>query len=138
LGVDVIAGFPSESEAEFSRLCESLMEMPITYLHAFGFSARPGTPAAEMSVKIDEHTIRERVNKLREIGAMKRDEFYKSQLGRIMEVVPQKPRDGETWVTAVSDNYIKLKVKRADIPSGEQMHVKLSYDPSKGYVGMVF
>ena len=136
LGVDVIAGFPGETEADFGRLREALMVLPITYLHAFGFSARPGTTASEMPDKVEESIIKERVKKLREIGSIKRAEFLKSQIGRVMEVISQKPGYQDDWVTAVSDNYIKLKIKSTDIINGKPLRSELGYDPSIGYVGV--
>src|SRR5439155_24222736 len=69
LGADIIAGFPTETEAMFSRSLDLVEECGITHLHVFPFSPRPGTPAARMP-QVARQVIKERAARLREKGAV--------------------------------------------------------------------
>src|SRR5205085_2368754 len=60
IGADVMVGFPGETDAEFESTRKMVQELPFTYLHVFTYSARPGTPAADMSKQVPVHVARER------------------------------------------------------------------------------
>ena len=66
-GADIIAGFPTESEAMFARSLDLVDECGLTHLHVFPFSARPGTPAARMP-QVDRAVVKERARRLRDKG----------------------------------------------------------------------
>ncbi len=65
LGADIIAGFPTETEAMFQRSLDLVAECGLTFLHVFPYSPRPGTPAARMP-QVEGELIRERAKRLRE------------------------------------------------------------------------
>ncbi|HHE46648.1 MAG TPA: radical SAM protein, partial [Bacteroidetes bacterium] len=136
LGVDVIAGFPGETADEFNRLADKIEGLPITYLHPFGFSARPGTPAAKMPDRTAHDIVRARVSRLTGIGERKRAEFAEMQSGRILRVIPDRPRPDRNWTTAVSDNYIKLRMNVHGVQAGCLQWVKMKQDPIAGPVGI--
>jgi threonylcarbamoyladenosine tRNA methylthiotransferase MtaB len=69
VGVDVMAGFPGETESAFSDTLHLIEESPIAYLHVFPYSRRPGTPAAAMSEQVPEEVKRRRAERLRAVGA---------------------------------------------------------------------
>ena len=71
IGADVMTGFPGETDAEFEATREMIEDLPFTYLHVFTYSARPGTPAAEMPNQVPVHVARERNRILRELAAEK-------------------------------------------------------------------
>ncbi|MBI4891246.1 MAG: tRNA (N(6)-L-threonylcarbamoyladenosine(37)-C(2))-methylthiotransferase MtaB, partial [Acidobacteria bacterium] len=73
-GADVMTGFPGETEAEFRETYEFVERMPLTYLHVFTYSERPGTPAAE-GAQVPHQVRKERTRALRELGARKNLEF---------------------------------------------------------------
>src|SRR5208283_5719016 len=60
IGADVMAGFPGETNAEFDATCRLVEDLPLTYLHVFTYSARPGTPAAALQNQLPVHVARER------------------------------------------------------------------------------
>src|SRR6185437_11942341 len=66
IGADVMVGFPGETDSEFEETRSLVEELPFTYLHVFTFSARPGTPAANMPNQVPIHVARERNRILRE------------------------------------------------------------------------
>ncbi len=89
-GADLIAGFPTETDEMFERSCEIVAECGLTYLHVFPFSPRPGTPAARMP-QVERPTVKARANRLREIGDSNLREFLRSQEGRELEVLVERP-----------------------------------------------
>ena len=137
VGIDLIAGFPGETDRDFSNLVAKLEDLPTTYLHAFTFSPRPGTQAANLKSNTDSHVVRQRVKRLRDIGERKRTNFMASQLNKVLEVIPERSLDEAIWVKAVSDNYIKLYLKSEDVKEGKPIAVRLCYDTEIGYFGIL-
>ena len=81
LGADLIAGFPTETEAAFEQSLDLVDACDIAFLHVFPFSARPGTPAARMP-QLDRNMIKERAARLRNAGATALKRHFKQHLGR--------------------------------------------------------
>ena len=108
IGLDVIAGFPGESEAEFEQTCALLRELPISHLHVFPFSRRPGTPAATMPDQVAATVIKERAARLREIGAARAAAFAERFIGREMTVVVEGGGKGEER-RGLSGNYLNVR-----------------------------
>jgi threonylcarbamoyladenosine tRNA methylthiotransferase MtaB len=86
IGTDIIVGFPGETDERFDRTARLLRELPISYVHVFSFSPRPGTAAATMPDQVSPETKRRRSNRLIEIGAAKKRSFARDRIGT-MEVV---------------------------------------------------
>lgn len=95
IGVDLLVGFPGETEEDFARTREFCLSFPVTYGHVFPFSPRPGTPAATMPGQVGEKMKKERAKILREILAGRKQSFLEriSSLPR-MCVVPETGRKG--------------------------------------------
>jgi threonylcarbamoyladenosine tRNA methylthiotransferase MtaB len=94
-GADVIAGFPTETEAHFADSLALVEECGLTWLHVFPYSARPGTPAARMPA-LDGATVRERAARLRAAGEAAVARHLAAQVGREHEVLMEAPRMGRT------------------------------------------
>ena len=75
IGVDTLIGFPGESESAFENTYELVRKLPISYLHVFPFSARPGTRAAKLPGKINPGIIKKRCERMRTLGNEKTDEI---------------------------------------------------------------
>ena len=101
VGADVMTGFPGESEQEFEESRAFIESLPFTYLHVFTYSARPGTPAADVADQVPIEIRKRRTHLLRDLGQRKNLEFRRSMLGRTLSVVTIE--DG-----ALSDNYLKI------------------------------
>jgi len=82
-----MVGFPGETKAEFEETRRIVEDLPLTYLHVFTFSARPGTPAASMPNQVPVNVARERNRVLRELGAEKKLAFMHSFIGRAVEAI---------------------------------------------------
>jgi threonylcarbamoyladenosine tRNA methylthiotransferase MtaB len=95
LGADIIAGFPTETEALFRETQDFLRDQSLPYLHVFPYSERPGTPAARMPA-IPVAVRRERAARLRETGAQAAAAFHLSLVGREAQVLTEKPGTGHT------------------------------------------
>jgi threonylcarbamoyladenosine tRNA methylthiotransferase MtaB len=95
LGADLIAGFPTETEALFRETLDFLRGQSLPYLHVFPYSERPGTPAARMpAVPVAER--RARAARLRELGAQAAAAFHAGLVGREAQVLTEKPGTGHT------------------------------------------
>jgi threonylcarbamoyladenosine tRNA methylthiotransferase MtaB len=105
IGSDVIVGFPGESDQDFERLCDYLPRSPLTHLHVFPYSDRPGTAAAAMTGKVHGAVIRERASRVREIGRRLSHRFHESQLGTI-----HRGLTIEDGTLAVTGNYLKVRI----------------------------
>jgi len=75
IGADVLTGFPGETEGQFRNTLQLLEGLPVSYLHVFPFSARPGTPAATFQGQIQGPELRRRAQILHDLGRSKRREF---------------------------------------------------------------
>ena len=108
IGVDVIVGFPGETDELFLETYNYLNELDISYLHVFTYSERPNTEAAEME-NVVPHNIRAKRSKmLRGLSAKKRRAFYESQLGKILTVLFEN-ENKEGYIHGFTENYVKVK-----------------------------
>ena len=105
IGTDIIVGFPGERDDDVERLERYLEGSPITHLHVFPFSARPGTVAATLAPRVERTVARERATRLRAVGRMLTARFEASQVGRSCEGITLK--DGSVVLT---DNFLKVAV----------------------------
>jgi len=123
LGVDVIAGFPGETDAAFAATRALLEALPITYLHAFAYSPRPGTPAAAMPDPVPEALRRARVHALRELDARLRRRFRERLRGTRSEVLVERLRDGE--FEGLTPEYVRVRGRRAGVAPHDRIEVVL-------------
>ena len=109
IGADVMVGFPGESAAEFEQTRATVEELPFTYLHVFTYSARPGTPAAELPEQVPGPVAQERNRILRELAAQKKLAFQRTFVGKTLQAITLSAFDGER-TEALTDNYLKLRL----------------------------
>ena len=105
IGTDLIVGFPGEREDEAEHTARTLERLPLSYLHVFPYSDRPGTQAVSMSGKIDGAAIKSRAERLRGIGRCLVSRFVESQVGQVR---PGLTLDDGTLV--LTDNFLKVQV----------------------------
>lgn len=94
-GADLIAGFPTETEAMFQDTLDIVDECGLTYLHVFPFSPRPGTPAARMP-QVASATVKARAARLRAKGDARLQQFLSEQIGCTVDVLMERPNIGRT------------------------------------------
>jgi threonylcarbamoyladenosine tRNA methylthiotransferase MtaB len=94
-GADIIAGFPTETEAHFDASLRLVEDCDLTWLHVFPYSPRKGTPAARMPA-VDKPTIKDRAKRLRAAGALAVSRHLAAQVGQTHNVLMENPRMGRT------------------------------------------
>ena len=108
IGVDVIVGFPGETDDIFLETYEFLNTMDISYLHVFSYSERPNTVAATMDGKVPKNVRSKRSKMLRGLSAKKRRAFYESQLETVQSVLFES-ENKEGYIHGFTRNYVKVK-----------------------------
>jgi threonylcarbamoyladenosine tRNA methylthiotransferase MtaB len=117
IGTDIITSTPAEDEASFTRTLEFVRSMPFSYLHAFTYSPRPGTP---MALEKRGPNPRERTKTLREVGANKSLEYRKRFVGSTREaVVLSKTR-------VLTDNYVDVRIHATDAAIRSLMRIEIT------------
>ncbi|MFY9245052.1 MAG: tRNA (N(6)-L-threonylcarbamoyladenosine(37)-C(2))-methylthiotransferase MtaB, partial [Roseicyclus sp.] len=94
-GADIIAGFPTETEAAFENSLKLVEDCGLTWLHVFPYSPRPGTPAARMP-QVAGAAIKDRAARLRDIGAAAVAAHLATQQGKTHRILMENPRMGRT------------------------------------------
>ncbi len=108
IGVDVLVGFPGETERDFLQTYELVERLPVSYLHVFPYSKRPGTPAAKMARQVPQKIKEERVAVLRKLDHKKRTGFYGSRLGLVHPVLVESEKSANGLAKGFTDNYIPV------------------------------
>jgi len=119
VGSDIIVGFPGETAAHFTEMRTVLEDLPLTHLHVFPYSDRPGTEASRIYPKVDGIEVRERGRDVRAIGDRMMRRFKASQVGRTLRALTVD--DGRSVVT---ENYLKLGLD-APRPRNERIDVRV-------------
>ena len=107
IGVDVIVGFPSESERDFLKTYELLSQADISYLHVFTYSERPNTDALKVSPVVPQKERSRRSKILHTLSSQKKESFYDDHRGRTMPVLFEKYDAG--ILSGMTDNYIRVE-----------------------------
>ena len=105
IGSDIIVGFPGETDDDVDQLAGYLERSPLTHLHVFPYSDRPGTPASTMTRKVDGAVVRDRGRRIRDIGRALSERFRASQVGTTHRALTLE--DGSL---AVTENYLKVRI----------------------------
>jgi threonylcarbamoyladenosine tRNA methylthiotransferase MtaB len=115
IGVDIMTGFPGEDEAAFRNTLNLIEDLPVTYLHVFPYSKRPGTSAAVMAGQVGEGVKKERAETLRQLGAWKKGAFARLFVGTEMTVLIEG-REGKKKenMQGLTDNYLTVVIDRGD------------------------
>lgn len=114
IGLDVIVGFPGETEEEFRELEEALATVPFSYLHVFAYSPRPGTRAS-FGPPVGSQQVKERSRRLRQLAASKREAFAAAMVGAKLDVLVEKRREPlQGRLMGLTDNYMRVYMDGTD------------------------
>ena len=108
IGVDVIVGFPGETDEIFLETYNFLNELDISYLHVFSYSERPNTAAIDFEGVVPKKTRAKRSKMLRGLSAKMRRAFYESQLRNTLTVLFES-ENKEGYINGFTENYVKVK-----------------------------
>jgi threonylcarbamoyladenosine tRNA methylthiotransferase MtaB len=125
-GADIIAGFPTETEAMFANTLDIVTAAGLTYLHVFPYSPREGTPAARMP-QVSRKTARERAEILRQAGSVQLEKLCASRVGKIENVLVERHGLGR------SEQFVPVAVH--DAQPGELLTVRVTGVETDGLVG---
>ena len=115
IGSDIIAGFPGETEEDFTITYNNLSSIPLSRMHIFPYSRRKGTIADKMSNQIDEKTKKIRSNVLQNISDKKLKQFFENNINTTNEIIIERQRDKKTGLLkGVTKNYINVLIDDKD------------------------
>ncbi len=113
IGADVMAGFPGETDADFEETRRMIDDLPLTYLHVFTYSPRPGTPAAAMVNQVPVHVARERHQILRELASEKKLAFMQAFVDKPVQAITLNSTFSSLsgdFTEALTDNFLKMRL----------------------------
>ena len=110
IGVDVIVGFPGETEKHFENTYNFLESLKISYLHVFSYSERSNTDAVNLPGKVDVRDRKRRSELLRNLSGKKRFDFYSGYTGTVQKVLFETQKSDD-MIEGFTTNYIKVKTK---------------------------
>ncbi len=110
IGADVITGFPGETDVHFRETAAFLADLPLSYLHVFTYSERPGTPAESMDGAVDPRIRHERSALLRDLGRRKRSSFAARFVGKTLPVLLEH-RGGHGRIIGLTSNYLRVGIR---------------------------
>jgi threonylcarbamoyladenosine tRNA methylthiotransferase MtaB len=119
IGADVMVGFPGETDEDFRETYRLIQESPLTYLHVFPFSSRPGTVAAGLAYPVPAHVSRFRAKTLRVLIAEKNEAFRRTLVGQEIEVLTLEDS------SAISSNFVRISVP-SSLPVNQWTRVVVS------------
>ncbi|MDR0882174.1 MAG: MiaB/RimO family radical SAM methylthiotransferase [Candidatus Adiutrix sp.] len=129
VGVDIMAGFPGENEADFQATYDLLSALPLSYFHVFPYSPRPGTRAATFPGQVPEPLKQSRARELKQLSQLKRRAFAEANLGQtqtgLVENTPHRPSGR---LKALTGNYLAALLPEglSRLPAGALLPVRLS------------
>lgn len=126
IGCDIIAGFPGETEEDFSITLENIKSLPLSKVHVFPYSKRKGTVAFSMPAQISDAVKKERVSLIQEVSDQKLFKFFEKNLNTGNEVIIEKKRDKKTGLLkGVTKNYINVLVDGDEMLKDSSCTIKL-------------
>jgi len=135
-GSDIITGFPGEGPAQFENTCRFLADSPLSYLHVFPFSARPGTPASRLPERVGDAEKKERVSRLRALDGELRARFRRAHLGKRIPVLFEK-RFAGNLLAGHAANYLDVYAAADESLAGTLQDVMITQLHPAGVVGEV-
>lgn len=136
IGVDVITGFPGETEEEFLTTYNFLNELDISYLHVFTYSERPNTAAIEMDGVVPMNERQKRSKMLRTLSEKKRRHFYNQHIGQTYQVLFEEDIENG-MMHGFTENYIRVGAKYDPLLINEIKEVELSEVNPSGHVDVI-
>jgi threonylcarbamoyladenosine tRNA methylthiotransferase MtaB len=136
LGADVIVGFPGESDEDFAATEALVREAPLTYLHVFSYSARPGTDAAELDEAVPSPVIKARVAQLRGLAAAKGAAFRKRYVGRVLSAVTLEDRRQDGSLRALTGNFFEVALPAGSVAGNRLVDVRVLATDASGARGV--
>jgi threonylcarbamoyladenosine tRNA methylthiotransferase MtaB len=127
IGMDLIAGFPGETEFHHMETMRLVEDLPIAFLHVFPFSERPNAPASKFEHQVPHDERKRRARELIDLGKKKKAAFLHEQVGTTVDaIVITKQPAAEGMIRAVTDNYMTVRAEAREGLYGKRIRVRIS------------
>ena len=137
IGLDTLVGFPGEDESMFNHTLELIESLPISYLHIFPYSRRPGTLAEKMPNQVLSDIKDERAARLRELDHKKRTAFYNQQVGTVHRVLAEGGNNRFKMMKGFSENYVPIYFQAPPALVNKIVKVKVKRVMDKNIFGVM-
>jgi threonylcarbamoyladenosine tRNA methylthiotransferase MtaB len=134
IGADVMVGFPTETDEDHASTVQLLDAAPMTYLHVFPYSRRPGTTSANLQPAVHGEIARQRGKELRDISVRKNLEFRSSFVGRDLSVITLAQDPNES-AQALSTNYLKIEISKGYVEANQILSAAITGLTAEGLRG---
>ena len=129
IGTDIIAGFPGETDDDFKKTFDCLTDLPITYLHPFTYSPRPGSKAEVLGDQVPGDVKKRRTRSLKRLSRDKNAAFRGRHVGRQMLVLVERDERTGICTNGLTDNYLRVELQPAHDTQGlQRVQIKASND----------
>jgi len=135
LGCDIMAGFPGETEEDFSSSLRLLKELPFTYAHVFGYSPRKQTDAFRLAGAVLPAVKKERVEKLKSVSAEKNLRFRKSLVGKTVEVLAENRHGADGFLRGKTAEFINAEFEGNETFPGKLVKIRVEHITDGGVRG---
>lgn len=136
LGADVLVGFPGETESHFESTVQLIRQLPLSYLHIFPYSPRPGTAAARYPGRVTGTDLKQRTRKLRNLDQSMREAFWDRSVGHHVQVLVETQVAADWW-RGTSENYLQVRFRSAQpLQRGSLQTVCLTDRTTTGLLGV--
>ncbi len=125
IGIDVLVGFPGETDRDFADTCEIVRNSPLAYLHVFPFSPREGTFAYSMPDRIPSHLMKSRLRAILEISREKNIAFRSRFIGRVLPAITLSHEENLGTSLVLTGNYIHARVPGLDVPPNRLVNIRI-------------
>ncbi len=125
IGADVMVGFPTETDEDHADTMRLLEAAPMTYLHVFPYSRRPGTASANLKPAVHGRIAQQRGKELRELALRKNRVFRSSFLGRDLSLITLA-RDCDSGAQALSTNYLKVELSKCSVEANQVLSAEIT------------
>ena len=134
IGADVMVGFPTETDEDHANTVQLLDAAPMTYLHVFPYSRRPGTASANLKPEVHGRIAQQRGKELREISARKNLGFRSSFVGKELSVITLAQESNE-YAQALTTNYLKVEISKGWVEANRIVSAEITGLTREGLLG---
>ena len=133
IGVDVIVGFPGESDIHFQQTYDFLETIDTSYLHVFSYSERDNTDAVNISPKVRPEIIKERSKILHSLSREKKNKFYQQNVGSVRKVLIENYEEG--YLSGLTENYIRVRTTGKSEEVNTIIPLQMEYTQGEEMIG---
>ena len=133
IGVDVIVGFPGESDIHFQQTYDFLETIDASYLHVFSYSERDNTDAVNISPKVRSEIIKERSKILHSLSREKKNKFYQQNVGSVRKVLIENYEEG--YLSGLTENYIRVRTTGKSEEVNTIIPLQMKYTQGEEMIG---